>query len=170
MNEIYIARCGFGRCVNRCIYSEINKTEFNEYDLNASRKIGKELCEEHLWVILHGDSVKNIDFAAHLAYEDYGHLPIISNPILCEVDSYLDKLRADLRNDCKMAEENEVLEFMMNKAKALIADINAHYQDKKILIVSNGLFCRCLESVITARPLSAIVWMEGMEHRCFTQS
>lgn len=165
MNNIFLVRCGQGNSIKECVYSDKCQSEFTWYDKKCSLQIGKQLSNEQMWLVLHGNSNKNSDFADILVMESHGNLQSIHHPVLKEVELYFDKLRLDYGKSCKVIGDEEILEYVKNKAKEFLESINTHSPSKMLLIVSNGIFCKCLESIISEKPISSIGWMEGTECR-----
>lgn len=165
MNDIFLVRCGQGNSIKECVYSDKDQSEFTWYEKKCSQQIGKQLSNEQIGLVLHGNSNKNSDLADILVMENHGNLQSIYHPVLKEVELYFDKLHLDYSKSCKVIDDEIILEYVKNKVKEFLESINTYSPSDMLLIVSNGLFCKCLESIISEKPISSIVWMECTEYR-----
>lgn len=123
------------------------------------------------------DELKNIRFDALLCSdlkrcmdtamilnEPHG-LPLESTPLLRERDwgpfTGMDILKARTKIDHRA----EPVESMFHRAETFLLDIVSRYKDKRVLVVSHGLFCRVIQAACLGKTIRDIPRMDNAEVR-----
>ena len=123
------------------------------------------------------DKLKNIRFDALLCSdlrrcmdtamilnEPHG-LPLESTPLLRERDwgpfTGMDILKARTKIDHRA----EPVESMFRRAETFLLDIVSRYKDKRVLVVSHGLFCRVIQAACSGKTIRDIPRMDNAEVR-----
>ena len=101
---------------------------------------------------------------AMILNEPHG-LPLESTPLLRERDwgpfTGMDILKARTKIDHRA----EPVESMFRRAETFLLDIVSRYKDKRVLVVSHGLFCRVIQAACSGKTIRDIPRMDNAEVR-----
>lgn len=118
----------------------------------------------HLDAILCSDLKRCVDSASILA--ENHHLTPVQLPMLRERNwgSFTGR-RIDDIQQLPIPKDVETVDEMLHRASSFLEYVRSHYPDKKVLVVSHGLFARALQSAFYHKPMKEIERMQNAECR-----
>ncbi len=128
-----------------------------------ARALREELKDVDFDALLSSDLKRCMDTAAIL--NEQRGLPVVATPLLRERDwgpfTGMDIREARTRIDGRA----ETVEALFRRAEAFLLHVAARYEDKRVLAVSHGLFCRVVQAACSGKPLRGIPRMGNAEVR-----
>ncbi len=163
MTELYIVRHGQTE-ENAAGILQGHMPGHLSYEGIAQAQILRDALRHVRFDALLCSDLKRCTDTADILNEPHG-LPIETTSLLRERDwgpfTGMDVLKARTKIDHRA----ESVEDLFRRARTFLLDIVSRYKDKRVLVVSHGLFCRVIQAACSGKAICDIPRMDNAEAR-----
>ena len=161
MTTLYLARHGETEENLARIFQGWLPGQLTDKGREQAKEMGRSLSGTALDCIVCSDLQRATDTVALI--NETLHLPTFSTPLLRERDwGEITGMKIGSVKVDKYASV-ETVEALTHRAEEAISYFRSVFPDKKILVVSHGLFMRCLRGVIEGKSIQEVDWWQNCE-------